>query len=105
MIAVMTTLVRTSKSINKEGSLIVAIQICLTSAKDLLALSIATNCFKHQNPCEWSGHHKNDDVEDEVYVTDVDNSRSSLLSPDPAPESHAVASLLWGAKVLLLCYQ
>jgi len=24
--------------------------------------------------------------------------RSSLLSPDPAPESHAVASLLWGAK-------
>ena len=80
------------------------IEICLTTAKDLLAISIATHFFKHQNPCEWSGHHNNDDVEDDVYVTDVDNSRSSLLSPDPAPESHAVASLLWGAKVLLPSY-
>ena len=71
--------------------------------KEFLAFSIATFCFKHQNLCEWSGH-DNDDVNDNVYVTDVDNSRSSLVSPDPAPESHAVASLLWGAKVLLLSY-
>ena len=81
----------------------VPIQICQTTKKDFLAFSIATNCFKHQNTCEQSGH-DDDDVNDNVYVTDVDHSRSSLLSPDPAPESHAVASLLWGAKVLLLSY-
>ena len=28
-----------------------------------------------------------------------DDFRSSFASPDPAPEAHAVTSLLWGSKV------